>query len=124
MSRLNPQGHCRVQISIVEQHCQATKKRKPCGGSKFNVQEFKVNFHLAEFETNALTNTEARSNRSSRSTAILRLTSQCSGQVLCSKRFGLRQVPSVPKFQLFQSLNNWEQNHSCSKPKISKRQRP
>jgi hypothetical protein len=47
MSRLNPQGHCRVLISIVEQRCQATKKRKPCGGSKFKVQEFKVNFYVA-----------------------------------------------------------------------------
>jgi hypothetical protein len=42
MSRLNPQGHYRVLISIVEQRCQATKKRKPCGGSKFKGSTFKV----------------------------------------------------------------------------------
>jgi len=43
-------------------------------------------------ETDALTYAVASSNRSSRSIALLR-----------SKRFRLPQVPSVPKFQLFQS---------------------
>jgi hypothetical protein len=55
----------------------------------------------------------ARSSRSNRSTALLRSSrgsvrsrrSNRSIALLRSKRFRLTQVPSVPKFQLFQSLN-------------------